>query len=75
MYTIQGLVKRCNETGKLKVGVNEITPYQKIEITINDMWLEGSVEYWPSSDAYFWLSLDNIIVILKSGMNIRFKVA
>ena len=44
-----------------------LTSGSVVQIRINDLWLQGRIEFWR--DDYYWFSTrDYVCVILRSGM-------
>lgn len=65
------LVRSVN--GTMFLDGKEIRAFKDLEIQINGIWHKGFIDYWPHTESLLWTSvLDNVLVVLRSGMKARF---
>lgn len=68
MSVVGELVRNTKE--KFEIEMVELKNGSNVEIQINNIWLQGTIEYWQ--EAYYWISkIDGIAVILKNGIKAR----
>lgn len=71
MTKYEGSLKR-NERGRWEFDGIELTSGNRVEISIDENWINGLIEHWQGD--YYWFSqIDGIHVILREGIRARIQ--